>query len=150
MEVPMTRSNYMLALLAATVPAAASALPDRWSSGFNQGIMEYSVGDFGPRADNLILSCKGSDLDLSISIDGVRPAPHSIVTLAVDNRREELRVGKDGWARIKRSDLSPQIRRLWAGLRAGTTVKASYATGESVILPLKGSGSTLSTTPCAP
>ncbi|WCT72387.1 hypothetical protein PQ455_12145 [Sphingomonas naphthae] len=146
----MIRSLAAFALLATTLPSAALALPDRWSSGFNQGILEYSVGPFGPEASNLILSCKGSELDIAVAIGGVAPPSNSLITYKVGRLTETIRVGKDGWARFRNAYREPQIQRLWAAFRSGATATVIYPGGASHAFPLRDSGKVMSASVCAP
>ena len=146
----MIRPVATLALLATTLPTAALALPDRWSTGYNQGIMEYSVGAFGAEASNLILSCKGSELSMAVAIGGIAPPPDSIVTYRIGATTETMKVGKNGWAEFDNAYRLPKIRRLWTALRGGSSVTVIYSGGASHSFPLRDSAKVMPDSVCAP
>lgn len=140
-------------LLVATA-AQAMAAPSMWTFGFNQGIGQYSTGEWDrPTGGAMGISCrKGGNWSIMTQIKGEAPPAGSTVRFTTSTRSGSkeisFRTGRTGAVEIPAGG-TPAFRQLWANLRAGDIVTVRYADGRQVVLSLDGAARTLPATTCS-
>jgi hypothetical protein len=131
------------------VTAPLMALPSRWSTGFNQGVHEYSVGPLGEKATNLIISCPSEGhASVSVQIRGALPPGDEQVGFKAAGQTILMRAGGKGGLQIDSDSKRGEFARLWAAIRSGSSIAISYVDGAAATLSLAGSGKTLPARPC--
>lgn len=154
----MIRTAAIITIAAFAAGTAIAQVPPSqsfWTSGFNQGISEYSTGTFDQPVDGGIrIAClPDGSATLSTQIKGRGPAAGSRFLLIPATRSGSqsfaFTAGADGTTRIARARSDRQFGRLWAALRGGNNVTVRYGDGSFGVQSLVGSRTTLPERPCA-
>jgi hypothetical protein len=141
-----------LAFLTSVLPAAAQQSGSAWRSGFNQGIAEYSTGEWDSSTGGaLAIAClPGGQASISAQIKGQAPPANAALRLVTSSRAgsREFRFTTDakGTARLPAAGAS--FQQLWAALRGRDIVTIRYPDGRFSVQSLDGAGKTLPATPC--
>lgn len=137
-------------------PASAQRGGSMWTSGFGQGITEYSTGTFDEPVDGGIrIAClPRGGATLSVQIKGVDPAAGSrFLVIPVTGRGKAqtftFTAGPDRDVKIARPRTDRQFARMWAALRGGSHVTIRYPDGSFTVQSLVGAAATLPVRPCA-
>lgn len=149
----VVRSLALLPLL--LLPGIGTAAPQSgslWNAAYQNGIVEYSTGEWDrPTGAALLLSCaKDGTVSLAAQIKGQAPPPATALHLTASSRdgtRESV-FPLDRRGGVSVPATSPKLRTLWANLRWGDIVTLRYADGRQAVLSLAGAAKTLPATPC--
>lgn len=103
----------------------------QWSSGWGQGVSEYTVVD--EKNNSLYIACGDEPVTMTLTVDRVEYGSNSKKSfdLIIDGKGIEMpyetssRVGADNF------------RFAWDGMRKAKTLEAKTSTGKTIVLPLK-------------
>jgi hypothetical protein len=142
----------LIALALTAAPATAQSSSGLWSYQFQNGIGQYSTGEWGSAAGGALgLACKANgNVSILTEIAG-RPTPggrrFSLTTSSrAGSRTHSFTAGRDGSLTL-RAD-SPAFRALWADIRARDIVTLRHGGGEAKVLSLAGAKRLLPPKPC--
>lgn len=144
------------AAIGQTAPTATATAPkSMWTSGFGQGITEYSTGTFDQPVDGGIrLAClPGGGATLTVQIKGVEPGAGKrfLLVTATRSGKEQsfpFTAGADGTVRFARARTDARLGRLWRALRGGNNVTIRYLDGTFSVQSLIGATATLPARVC--
>lgn len=140
-----------------TGTATAQTVPPKsfWTSGFNQGITEYSTGTFDQPVDGGVrLSClPDGSAALSVQIKGVEPSAGARFRIIPATRRGasqsfDFTASANHGVKFARARSDRQLAKLWAALRGGNNVTIRYLDGSFSVQSLIGASATLPRKPC--
>lgn len=150
-----TRITLAVAILAAGAAVAQNTAPQSfWTSGFNQGISEYSTGTFDQPVDGGIrIAClPGGSATLTVQIKGAAAKAGSRFLLIPATRSRSqsftFTAGPDGLVKFARARGDRQLARLWAAFRGGNNVTIRFPDGSFSVQSLIGATATLPVRPC--
>jgi len=133
------KNRITLALLGLTISSGALAFGEvgRWSSGWGQGVSEYTVVD--AKQNQLYIACGDEPARMQLTVNGRQYGYGAAqgFSLVIDGRdmgepyETESRVGSD------------IFKATWAALRKGKTLVAKLPNGQKIPLPLTGAAKVL-------
>jgi hypothetical protein len=155
----------MLALLVATLPAAASAATTgRWLSAYTDGASEYGISNdieartivrivCVPDSAAIYFRIDGQDPEPSSAIyfriDGRSPEPNSHILVTIGRKRLEVPVNERGVLTTGNSVQSGYFHSLWKDIRGGSRMTVHFSTGQEAVFSLAGSSSVLPRDACS-
>lgn len=140
----------MVLVVGSTVGAEAQAR--RWTSGFGQGIIEYTTRN-GP-GNTFRIACdagysdNGELTNLTIEIGGKPPKGGSTVRIFIDD--EDIQIGTERSGEMKfnsRVGVS-NFHALWEALKTGKQLRVLFADGQSTTFPMAGAAKEITGEPC--